>query len=448
MDASGMSYPVSLRTRPATSIPDVARADAAGSQAGVDPADARWDLLLACTAGYILMAVGRVHQLFPFVEPLRPAVLTGALAILLYLTDGSPERQLHRVMVRATRLLLALLTWITLSTFSSLWPGASFALLFDNFVKTTFMFIVLAAATRGLRDVERLAMAYLAGATIYAAIVVMRFDVGSGPDWRLGRLYYYDANDFATFAVTAMPLGLYLLHAGRTGVARLLASGSLAMLTLAFARSGSRGGFIALVAVVAYILLRYRAISFAWRAGAFALVGVVLVAAANEQYWRQMTTILSDADYNVTEESGRLQIWERGIGYMLSYPVLGVGPNNFQAAEGTLSPFASRQQLGIGVRWNAAHNSYVQAGAELGIPGLLLLLMFIAAGFRALRCAAGSPTREAPELSQALTASLIGFVVGAFFLSLAYAEMLYALVALAVAAQKVTAPIRRFATEV
>jgi hypothetical protein len=36
-----------------------------------------------------------------------------------------------------------------------------------------------------------------------------------------------------------------------------------------------------------------------------------------------------------------------------------------------------------------------------------------------------------------LTASLIGFAVGAFFLSLAYTEMLYTLIALAVGLQKV-----------
>ena len=35
-------------------------------------------------------------------------------------------------------------------------------------------------------------------------------------------------------------------------------------------------------------------------------------------------------------------------------------------------------------------------------------------------------------------ASLLGFVVGAFFLSLAYAEMFYTLVALAVGLHKVT----------
>ncbi|HKB46702.1 MAG TPA: hypothetical protein VKC57_03335, partial [Ktedonobacterales bacterium] len=45
---------------------------------------------------------------------------------------------------------------------------------------------------------------------------------------------------------------------------------------------------------------------------------------------------------------------------------------------------------------------------------------------------------ERPPLTPALTGSLLGFVVGAFFLSLAYSEMLYTLVALAVGLHKVT----------
>jgi O-antigen ligase len=287
---------------------------------------------------------------------------------------------------------------------------------------------------------------YLIAATVYAAVVITRFDLGGGDNWRLGHLYYYDANDFATFAVTAMPFGLYFLHAGRALVARMLAAGSLAVLTLAFVNSGSRGGFVALVAVTAFIVVRYNAIALRWRVAATALVTVVILGAASERYWTQMSTILSDADYNRTDESGRLQIWSRGIGYMFQNPILGVGPHNFQAAEGRLSAFSDRQQLGVGVRWNAPHNTYLQAGAELGFPGLAIFLLLIGSAFAAL----GRTSRweralirageDRPQLAPALTASLIGFVVGAFFLSLAYSEILFTLVALAVGLQKVTVP--------
>ena len=134
-----------------------------------------------------------------------------------------------------------------------------------------------------------------------------------------------------------------------------------------------------------FIVFRFSAIPLAWRLSATALVAIVLIAAASDHYWEQMGTITSDADYNHTSESGRLQIWSRGIGYMVSNPLLGVGPGNFQAAEGTLSPLAERQQYGIGVRWNAPHNSFVQIGAELGFPGLAFYIAVIGCAFVALR---------------------------------------------------------------
>ena len=128
--------------------------------------------------------------------------------------------------------------------------------LFNGFAKTVLMFVVMVGAVRGFRDVERLALVYMAAATLYAWVVVTRFDLGTGDDWRLGRLYYYDANDFAVLALTAMPFGLYFLHDVATDVPRVLAAAALGVLTLAFVHSGSRGGFIALLAMAGFILLR------------------------------------------------------------------------------------------------------------------------------------------------------------------------------------------------
>jgi putative inorganic carbon (HCO3(-)) transporter len=403
----------------------------------------KWDPLLICVAGYVLTAVGRVHQLFPALEVLRPAILTGFFAIVLFVLDRQPERRLVSVFAPPAKWLVALLAWMILSVPGALVGGTSFAVVFDNFIKTVVMFFVIAASVRSGRDVERLVCAYFAGAVIYSAVVTTRFQLGSGDAWRLGRLYYYDANDFATFVVSAMPFGIYLLHAGRTFAVRVWAAAGLVLLTLGFVWSGSRGGFIALAAVGVFVVVRYGAIPMRWRLSATGLIFVVLAAAASDQYWQQMGTITSAHDYNRTEETGRMQIWGRGIGYMMSNPVFGVGPGNFQAAEGRLSPQAVRQQYGIGVRWNAAHNSFVQAGAELGLPGLILFTGVILSAFASLRRAGGlvqagyQPGHDNVPLTPALTGSLLGFVVGAFFLSLAYSEMLYTLVAFATGLRKV-----------
>jgi O-antigen ligase len=83
--------------------------------------------------------------------------------------------------------------------------------------------------------------------------------------------------------------------------------------------------------------------------------------------------------------------------------------------------------------------------AELGVPGLLLFVGWIASVFVALRRVTRSATDQA-RLAQSLMAAFVGFVVGGCFLSLAYSDMLYTLAALAVGLQKVsragaTAPI-------
>jgi hypothetical protein len=74
-----------------------------------------------------------------------------------------------------------------------------------------------------------------------------------------------------------------------------------------------------------------------------------------------------------------------------------------------------------------------------------MFIGIIVGAFGALRAshlrstADADPDGRERALTRALTASLIGFVVGAYFLSLAYTDMLYTLVAMAVGLQKVTA---------
>lgn len=401
------------------------------------PLDRHWDALLLCVALYILCAVGRIHQLFDALGVLHPAMLGGGLAIILFALDQSRNRRVTRVRVMPIVCVVGLFVWMILSLPTALVLGNSVDLVAGNFAKTMAMTIVVAASVRGVRDTERLLLAYLMGATIYSAVAIFRFNLGSGQDWRLGNLYYYDANDLAVFLVTAMPMALYFGTSRRGWLTRGVMAASVLLMTVAFVRTGSRGGFLALAAVMVFLALRFSAVSLRKRIGAAVLIVAVVGATATGRYWSQMESIVADSDYNRTEETGRLKIWERGIGYMLSHPVFGVGANNFETAEGTISPLAYRQQIGFGVTWNAAHNSYIQTGAELGIPGVLLFTAVILTTLHRLRSwGRQAPSPRANHVSQALSASLIGFAVGAFFLSLAYHELLYTLVAFAVGLTK------------
>jgi O-antigen ligase len=276
------------------------------------------------------------------------------------------------------------------------------------------------------------------------AVVLSRFTLGSGENWRLGDLYTYDANDLATLITTAMPLGLYFILGQRRLIERLAALAGLAILAVGLIRTGSRGGFLSFLAVTAFVLVFVTTIPLRSRMAALVIIGVIVAGTASDKYWNQMETIVNyKQDYNMTSDVGRVKIWKRGIGYMLERPLFGVGMRNFQVAEGTISPRAKLRQRGIGVWWGAAHNTYVQAGAEMGVPGLLLLLALLWTAFRALRRTARRALRLNPggnavsRLAQSLMAAVIGFAVGAFFLSLAYSDMLYTLLALTVGLAKV-----------
>src|SRR2546425_656076 len=437
-----MREPVRL-TRDGGAPPPQAPAAFAVPAASPKTRTAGWDLLLVCVAVYMATAVGRVQALFPVLLGLKPALVAAALAVALYVVHQSGQRRVDRLRSRTTTYLLGLLLWAALSVPAALNQGVAFHFLTDNFIKTVLMCFVIAGSVRNLRDVERLMLVYFAVTILYTAVVLSRFQLGTD-NWRLNHLYNYDANDFATLIASAMPLGLYFVLAQRRLLLRILALLGLAVLVVGQIRSGSRGGFLALLAVAAFVLLRFTTLPARSRLGALVVILVVVFATASDRYWTQMQTMVNpDQDYNTTSDKGRLKIWERGVGYMTSHPLLGVGASNFQVAEGTISPLARLQARGIGVRWGAAHNSFIQAGAELGIPGLLLFVGLIASTFASLRRVARRALRTdpsaltVPRLAESLMAALVGFVVGAFFLSLAYADMLYALMALAIALGKI-----------
>ncbi len=401
-----------------------------------------WDLLLVCVAIHIANYIGRVPQLFPVLDLLKLAPVAKVLAIGLYLLHQSGQRRVGLLRSSTTTSALGLLLWAALSIPAALYPGLAFHA-WTDFAWTVVMCLVVAGSARSVRDVERLVLVYFSVTALLVAVILSRFQLGAD-SWRLGDLYYYDANDLATLIVSAMPCGLYFVLAQRRPLVRVCAALGLVVLAVGLTRSGSRGGFLAFLAVVAFILLRFTTLPARSR-----LVGLIVVLAAvfttaSDRYWTQMQTILNaHQDYNVTSDEGRLKVWQRGLGYIADRPVLGVGMSNFQVAEGTISPLAKRRERGLAVYWTAPHNTFIQAGAELGVPGLLLFIGLFATAFASLRRvarrarSATPPDGDVSRLAQTLTAALVGFVVGAFFLSLAYTDMLYMLLAFVVALGKV-----------
>ena len=218
-----------------------------------------------------------------------------------------------------------------------------------------------------------IALVNLYGALVYTTVVSLFFRVGS--DGRLGGLIFYDANDFALVMVCTIPFAIYFLGKGQRRSRRIAALITMAMIFTAMVKSGSRGGFIGLIAVMLYVLLRYRAIPSRVRL-AVTVAGVVLFFGfASDKYWTSMGTILHPQnDYNYSDNVGRVEVWKRGVGYMIHNPIVGVGVTAYSVAEGGSDLARSLAAEGKGFKWSVAHNSFLETGAELGIPGALVFI--------------------------------------------------------------------------
>jgi O-antigen ligase len=363
-------------------------------------------------------------------------VFTVLAAAALFLGRADSRRRFETVFrLRPFRIFLALVLIAFVGIPLGLYPGNSLKFFTNSYITVVVMLVLTAVSIRSARDVEFLMGAHVIGAVVYVSLALQRFDVG--PGGRLSGLVTYDANDVALLVVTATPMAFHFaMRAGSRLWFRLLAILAVVLFVVMIAQSGSRGGFLGFCAVMLYTLFRHRQISVGRRILALTLAGVTLGVVGTASFWDLMGTILNpQEDYNWSgnSASGRMEVWKRGVGYMLAHPATGVGVANFGVAEGQSDLNRRRVQEGKGYRWAAPHSIYVQTGAELGVTGIGLFLLLIAGAIAAMRRiertppSARGPPPLAPAVAQALLGSMVGFLVAGAFLSMAYSDMFYAL---------------------
>jgi O-antigen ligase len=395
----------------------------------------KWDALLAAIVVVLLLQVWRIQGLAKGVPLFGAPILATAAAVALFAFDRDPRRRVGRFSQPVIRVTVGIVIMVVLSIPTSLHPALSASFLLKDYLRSVILMLLIAWSVRGLVDVRRLAWVQMVGVALCALAIVTHSATGEG---RLStEQTYYDENDLATLIVCTLPLVLYLWRRPTGLFGRAVLAGITLFLMTTLGRTGSRGGFLGFLMVALYLLLRFSTISTAKRVGAVAVLSILLVSLASDQYFARIETILHPSkDYNWSgkSETGRMEIWKRGVGYMMDNPIVGVGANAFPKADGTLSPEAQeRMRYGRGFKWSTAHNSFLQIGAELGVMGLVLLLLLFVDVFRLLAWVRRWTRGEIAILAQVLTACCVGFFVTALFLSQAYSAYLYSLLGMSLA---------------
>ncbi len=404
-----------------------------------------WDGFLVALSAYVVVSIGRIHQLVPILAVFKPAVLSGVAMLGYFVATRRPAAGWQALDRNWKFLVLGIGVWSALSVPLGIYPGLSFNWWKDVVVQSCLLAVIVAIGLRSLEDIRRVVAAFVLSTGFYSIMILRTF--GFNLNERFGSLYSYDTNDFAQIVVCALPFAVYLAIASRRMLGRAVFALMALLCLIIIIKSGSRGGFLGLLAVALLALFTWQAVSSRMRLLALAGGTLFLLAFGSQMFMERVNSILhASEDYNVTSETGRIQAWKRGLGYMLDQPVLGVGVGAFGVAEGTLSELAlaARQSGRANVRWMAPHNSFVEIGAEAGIPGLLMftllcvLLLRRSLALARLKDAEGRPNPDA-LLGGALLLSVAGFYVTAFFLSQSYSTHLFFLTGLVAAMTRLRA---------
>ena len=245
--------------------------------------------------------------------------------------------------------------------------------------------------------------------------------------WGPTGTFIEDNNELALSILMALPLCNYLRVTTSNRWVKLLLLLAMILMMFSVLGSRSRGCFLAGMAGAAY--MRSKSDRKFWMAVGLLIVLGSMFSFAPDKWFDRMSTI------QTYEEDGsamsRINVWKFSI-RMANDRVTGGGLDPFSPA--TFSRYADDAST---VR--TSHSIYFGVLAEHGWPGLMLYLTIFLAGIAKLRKVGrqfqlvDTPyNRNVTNLAFMLETSLVVFMVGGAFYSLAYFDLSWHLIAAAV----------------
>ncbi|MES2537640.1 MAG: putative O-glycosylation ligase, exosortase A system-associated [Pseudomonadota bacterium] len=378
--------------------------------------------------------------LFTWISLMNPHRLTygfaydfpfAAIAAGLTLVSLAMSKNPKRLPMNATVVTLILFTlWITLTTFFAMKPDLAWAD-WSQAMKMLLMVVVAMMALNTKQDI--IAFAWVLGISLgFYGLKGGIFTVASGGTNNVfgpAGTNIRDNNDLALALITTLPIIWYLsLHATHKYV-RLGLKGLALMTLIAAVGTYSRGALLAGGAMLFFLWLkRGQKVR-----NALFLIGVVslVLMFMPDKWFDRMDTI---SEYKTDSSAqGRINAWHFAFN-VASDKFLGGGFRNF-----TSDMFMIYAPVPTDV--HAPHSIYFQVMGNHGFIGLLLFLLLMLfvwrTGTRIKNLSKGNAELKwAADLAMMLQVSIVGYAVGGAFLSLAYFDLYYDIIALMIILQK------------
>jgi O-antigen ligase len=442
--AFNVGLPAAVIATPAPVVPAPANPVPAAAESDQDLVAFRWLLAFTC----ILFM--RPQDELPVLQFLHLADVT-AIGALIALGAGRAGR--GAPVLRLTpelKLVIAFGAMMLATAPFSVWPGGAVTVFTDLFSKVIVVFALLVNTVTTRRRLELFVGVVVAGTSYIALRTVadylrgINLVEGVRASGAVGGLFG-NPNDMALNMIAFLPLAIVVaLRRGRPLI-RLVALAGIPFIAASIVFSKSRGGLVALVAMLAVLLFQLRRL----RPG----IGVLVLGAAlasipilPHSFTERMSSIFNPEEDPTGSREARKRLLRDGYQAFIDNPVFGLGAGQFQA----YNPEGRKEEA-----WRETHNAVLQVAAELGVVGLAIFLIVIGSGFsavirtsKALRRARGrwrarapDPARHDREVmemdSAAMAASLTGWFVAAMFASVAYYWTFYIVLGLATSVRDV-----------
>jgi O-antigen ligase len=414
-----------------------------------EPRDRAFTWMLLFTAVLFL----RPQDLIPPLDFLHLAELSAILGLGSLITSRVARGQAVSRMTPELAGVVLLGAVIVLTAPFSIWMGGAIEVFRDVYSKVILIYLLAVNTITTPKRLERLTWV-LVLAVGYVALLTMvdylhgTHMVGHGTraQGAVGGIMG-NPNDLATNMVAFLPLAAFTFFRRSSLLKRAAAAGCATLMLGAAVASGSRGGFLGMIVMIAV----FGVMAVRQRPGivvAAALAGICALPLVPSTYWHRIASITDESKDDFGSAQERRTLIKESIQAFSENPLIGVGAGNFKAWN----------PQGRTAAWHESHNVVLQVAAELGIVGLSVFFFIVVRAFqsvfqtrrlvrRARRAAsarrAGRPADPAaPDItsdeadlldahSAAMLASLCGWIVCALFASVAYTWTLYYLLALA-----------------
>lgn len=315
-----------------------------------------------------------------------------------------------------------------------------------RFAKIIILFVFVLLIVEKKLHVDFMLWCVVLSVGFYANLEGLKFIVTGGGHMIAGMHGHVlgDRNELAIAFVMTLPICFYLM--GEYGkVSRVLKAGlavTIGLLVIAVIGTQSRGGFVALLALGAYLFVKSeRKIPVAILIMAIGVVASQLVTSE----WLDRINTIESADEDASF-MGRVVAWKLSFILAVREPLFGGG---FKSLE-YFPVWADLSRDFFSYQWfysgdvvpnpdfaRAAHSVYFQVLGDHGFVGLVLYISLLVGAFRkAGRVARLARARRAPDwlanVATTLQLSIFAFALGGAALSFAYFDLIFALFGLTI----------------